>query len=183
MIMQNPLQYKIPPWLLNRQKDIVDGKHQHILANGLDSKLREDLERLKKIKAHRGLRHFWGLRVRGQHTKTTGERSFSALDQHGTNSPHNQAVAERLSVCPKRSKPVHSPPFASSPARRTLCRFHLVWDCYLRPLYFCLSIAFMLLVHGIGSMELSEAKAIDVIIEPQYGYRPEPSVDVVTSGS
>ncbi|KAG8935417.1 ribosomal 40S subunit protein S18B [Tulasnella sp. 417] len=73
-IMQNPLQYKIPQWLLNRQKDIGDGKHQHILANNLDSKLRDDLERLKKIKAHRGLRHFWGLRVRGQHTKTTGRR-------------------------------------------------------------------------------------------------------------
>jgi small subunit ribosomal protein S18e len=34
--------------------------------------LRDDLERLKKIRNHRGLRHYWGLRVRGQHTKTTG---------------------------------------------------------------------------------------------------------------
>ena len=31
-----------------------------ILANNLESKLREDLERLKKIRAHRGLRHYWG---------------------------------------------------------------------------------------------------------------------------
>lgn len=23
---------------------------------------------------HRGLRHYWGLRVKGQHTKTTGRR-------------------------------------------------------------------------------------------------------------
>jgi hypothetical protein len=50
----------------------VDGKNSQILSNGVDSKLRDDLERLKKIRAHRGLRHFWGLRVRGQHTKTTG---------------------------------------------------------------------------------------------------------------
>ncbi len=34
--------------------------------------MREDLERMKKIRCHRGLRHKWGLRVRGQHTKTTG---------------------------------------------------------------------------------------------------------------
>ena len=34
------------------------------MANVLDNKLREDLERLKKIRAHRGLRHYWGLRVR-----------------------------------------------------------------------------------------------------------------------
>ncbi|KAK6195629.1 hypothetical protein SNE40_001016 [Patella caerulea] len=73
-VMGNPRQYKIPDWFLNRQKDIKDGKFSQILSNGLDNKLREDLERLKKIRAHRGLRHYWGLRVRGQRTKTTGRR-------------------------------------------------------------------------------------------------------------
>nr|CAL69108.1 TPA: putative 40S ribosomal protein S18 [Spadella cephaloptera] len=73
-IMNNPRQYKIPDWFLNRQKDVKDGKYSQVLSNGLDNKLREDLERLKKIRAHRGLRHYWGLRVRGQHTKTTGRR-------------------------------------------------------------------------------------------------------------
>lgn len=73
-IMQNPTQYKIPLWFLNRQRDIVDGKNSQILANGVDSKLRDDLERLKKMRSHRGLRHYWGLRVRGQHSKTTGRR-------------------------------------------------------------------------------------------------------------
>ena len=74
IIMNNPRQYKIPNWFLNRQKDIRDGKYSQVTSNSLDTKLREDLERLKKIRAHRGLRHFWGLRVRGQHTKTTGRR-------------------------------------------------------------------------------------------------------------
>ncbi|KAF3172375.1 ribosomal 40S subunit protein S18B, variant 2 [Orbilia oligospora] len=73
-IIQDPTAYKIPAWFLNRQRDIVDGKNSQILANGLQSKLRDDLERLKKIRCHRGLRHYWGLRVRGQHTKTTGRR-------------------------------------------------------------------------------------------------------------
>merc|ERR1740131_651370 len=45
-----------------------------MLIEEMDNKLREDLERLKKIRAHRGLRHYWGLRVRGQHTKTTGHK-------------------------------------------------------------------------------------------------------------
>merc|ERR1712137_111676 len=71
-IIANPRQYKIPDWFLNRQKDVKDGKYSQVMSNGLDNKLREDLERLKKIRAHRGLRHYWGLRVRGQHTKTTG---------------------------------------------------------------------------------------------------------------
>ena len=73
-ILNNPLQYKIPTWFLNRQRDIKDGKNSQVVANVLDVKLREDLEMLKKIRAHRGLRHYWGLRVRGQHTKTTGRR-------------------------------------------------------------------------------------------------------------
>merc|ERR1711931_144682 len=73
-IMSNPRQYKIPDWCLNRQKDIKDGKTGQMMSNLLDNKLREDLERLKKIRAHRGLRHYWGVRVRGQHTKTTGRR-------------------------------------------------------------------------------------------------------------
>ena len=31
-IMQNPRQYKIPNWFLNRQKDIKDGKIYHIYS-------------------------------------------------------------------------------------------------------------------------------------------------------
>merc|ERR1711911_425675 len=73
-VMTIPRQYKIPDWFLNRQKVVKDGRFSQVLSNGLDNKLREDLERLKKIRAHRGLRHYWGLRVRGQHTKTTGRR-------------------------------------------------------------------------------------------------------------
>ncbi|EJT46523.1 ribosomal protein S18 [Trichosporon asahii var. asahii CBS 2479] len=73
-IMQNPTQFKIPTWFLNRQRDLTDGKDSHVLSNQIDQKLRDDLERLKKIRSHRGLRHHWGLRVRGQHTKTTGRR-------------------------------------------------------------------------------------------------------------
>ncbi|KAL7005309.1 ribosomal 40S subunit protein S18B [Cystobasidiomycetes sp. EMM_F5] len=73
-ILQNPTQFKIPTWFLNRQKDIVDGKNAHILSNAVDSKLRDDIERLKRIRNHRGIRHYLGIRVRGQHTKTTGRR-------------------------------------------------------------------------------------------------------------
>ena len=58
--MANPRQYKIPDWFLNRQKDIKDGKYGQVTSNQLENKLREDLERLKKIRAHRGLRHYWG---------------------------------------------------------------------------------------------------------------------------
>jgi small subunit ribosomal protein S18e len=52
-IMQSPAQFKIPVWFLNRRKDIVEGKNLHVVSNQVDSKLRDDIERLKKIRSHR----------------------------------------------------------------------------------------------------------------------------------
>jgi len=71
-VISVPSQYDIPKWFLNRQKDRMDGKYFQVVAQQVDQKLRDDLERMKKIRLHRGLRHFWNIRVRGQHTKTTG---------------------------------------------------------------------------------------------------------------
>jgi len=73
-VMTHPKQYNIPNWMLNRQKDYKEGKNYQLVSNAWDSKIREDIERMKKMRVHRGLRHFWGLRVRGQHTKTTGRK-------------------------------------------------------------------------------------------------------------
>jgi small subunit ribosomal protein S18e len=81
-VLTNPLQFKIPGWFLNRQKGFKDGKDSHAFTNDLARALRDDLERRKRCRNHRGLRHFWGLRVRGQHTKTTGRgRWMMAMTQ------------------------------------------------------------------------------------------------------
>uniref|UniRef100_A0A915EMJ7 Small ribosomal subunit protein uS13 n=1 Tax=Ditylenchus dipsaci TaxID=166011 RepID=A0A915EMJ7_9BILA len=74
-IMLNPAQFKIPDWFLNRQKDIKDGKNSQVLSTNLESKYRDDFERMKKIRLHRGLRRCWSLHDRGQHTKTAGGKS------------------------------------------------------------------------------------------------------------
>ena len=73
-VLSNPLNFNIPKWFLNRRWDIKNGGYTQVFSSQLSGKLREDLERLKKMRAHRGLRHYWGLRVKGQHTKTTGRR-------------------------------------------------------------------------------------------------------------
>lgn len=36
-IMQNPRQYKIPDWFLNRQKDVKDGKYSQVGEQSTDS--------------------------------------------------------------------------------------------------------------------------------------------------
>ena len=71
-VINDPSGYKIPDWFLNRKRDFTTGETKHVLSNPLDMILRDDLNRLKKIKSHRGIRHYWGLKVRGQHTCTTG---------------------------------------------------------------------------------------------------------------
>jgi small subunit ribosomal protein S18e len=49
-VLQNPRQFKVPDWFLNRKKDYKDGKFSQVVSNQLDMKLRDDLERLKKIR-------------------------------------------------------------------------------------------------------------------------------------
>ena len=49
-VLQNPRQFNIPEWFLNRRKDARTGKTEQVHANGLIAKLREDLETLKKIR-------------------------------------------------------------------------------------------------------------------------------------
>jgi len=71
-ILAKPTEYGIPKYFLNRQRCIKDGSWSQLISNGLDTRYREDMERLKKVRNHRGLRHFWGLKVKGQHTKSTG---------------------------------------------------------------------------------------------------------------
>jgi len=84
-IINNPRQFKMPDWFLNRQKDITTGKTTQCVVNVLIGKVREDIERLKKMRAHRGIRHYWGHRVRGQHTKTTGRRGKTVGMPGGAN--------------------------------------------------------------------------------------------------
>ena len=56
------------------KKDIVDGKTSQCVVNILIGKVRQDIERYKKVRAHRGIRHYFGHRVRGQHTCSTGRK-------------------------------------------------------------------------------------------------------------
>ena len=76
-IINDPVAHGVPEWFCNRRKDFRSGKNLHCSSNVLESKIREDLERMKKIRMHRGLRHYWLLKVRGQHTNATGRRGVT----------------------------------------------------------------------------------------------------------
>ena len=43
-------------------------------CKGWDTKIREDFEKMKKIKLNKVLRHYFALKVRGQHNNSPGIR-------------------------------------------------------------------------------------------------------------
>ncbi|MEM2091780.1 MAG: 30S ribosomal protein S13 [Candidatus Bathyarchaeia archaeon] len=62
----------VPDWLLNRRKDLETGKDKHLISSDIDLQVKADIEREKSIWSWRGYRHAYGLKVRGQRTRTTG---------------------------------------------------------------------------------------------------------------
>jgi small subunit ribosomal protein S13 len=73
-IITNPAAYGIPAWLLNRRKDLETGKDIHVLGTDLIVQTKNDIEEMKKTRSWKGFRHSYGLKVRGQRTKTTGRK-------------------------------------------------------------------------------------------------------------
>ncbi|MGD9131580.1 MAG: 30S ribosomal protein S13 [Candidatus Bathyarchaeota archaeon] len=73
-IVTNPAKHDIPIWLLNRRKDLETGKDIHLLSSDLVLQTKNDIDQMKKIRSWKGFRHSYGLKVRGQRTKTTGRK-------------------------------------------------------------------------------------------------------------
>jgi len=71
-IVKDPVASAFPDWYVNRPRDRMSGRMLHLIGSDLDFAHKSDIDRLRRIKSWRGIRHSLGLRVRGQHTRTTG---------------------------------------------------------------------------------------------------------------
>lgn len=67
----------LPAWMLNRRKDIDTGEDAHLIGSDVEIKLRDDLNRLKKIRSVRGVRHETGQKVRGQRSRSNGRTGLT----------------------------------------------------------------------------------------------------------
>ena len=74
-VLQKPSDVGLPEWLQNRQKDLETGDTFHITGPNLGLQKDDDIKRMKKTKSYKGLRHQWGLTVRGQRTKSNFRRN------------------------------------------------------------------------------------------------------------
>ena len=75
-IILNPIENGISNWMVNRPKDLRTGEDLHIIGNKLEITVKRDIERMKKMKSYKGVRHHLKLKVRGQRTKSTGRHGL-----------------------------------------------------------------------------------------------------------
>ena len=73
-IIKNPSVSNFPSWFLNRRKDVETGEDKHLLTSDIAFTVRNDIEREKTSGSWRGIRHMFGLKVRGQRTRCTGRK-------------------------------------------------------------------------------------------------------------
>jgi small subunit ribosomal protein S13 len=75
-IILNPIENGVPNWMVNRPKDLRTGEDLHIIGNKLEITVKRDIDRMKKIKSYKGVRHHLKLKVRGQRTRSTGRHGL-----------------------------------------------------------------------------------------------------------
>ena len=75
-IILNPVENGIPDWMVNRKKDLRDGKDKHLIGSQLEITVKRDIDRMKRMKSYKGVRHHLKLKVRGQKTKSTGRHGL-----------------------------------------------------------------------------------------------------------
>jgi len=66
---------ELPDWILNRRRDPETGDDIHLIGPDVKFVRENDIKFLKKTKSYIGLRHQWGVPVRGQRTKSNFRRN------------------------------------------------------------------------------------------------------------
>jgi len=69
--LKNPAKFGIPSWTFNRRKDLETGEDKHIVGPDLKFRKEQDVKRMIRIKSYKGVRHMFGLPVRGQRTRSS----------------------------------------------------------------------------------------------------------------
>jgi len=82
-IIKDSSSANFPQWFFNRQKDIETGVTKHLITSDIALAVRNDIEREKAMSSWRGYRHMYGLKVRGQRTRTTGRKGGAVGVQKG----------------------------------------------------------------------------------------------------
>jgi small subunit ribosomal protein S13 len=129
--ISNPASAGFPQWYLNRRKNMDDGSNHHLITSDLDFAASNDIEREKLVMSWRGYRHMFGLRVRGQCTRTTGRKGGAVGVKKvkmmpGATAPAAAAPAAaaggkepaKQPTAPTAGSPTTTPPSSKEPAKK-----------------------------------------------------------------
>jgi small subunit ribosomal protein S13 len=75
-VLENIDEYA-PSWMLNCRKDAYTGEDMHLISTDVTSRLRDDINLMKMIRSYRGVRHEYGLKVRGQRSSSNGRKGLA----------------------------------------------------------------------------------------------------------
>lgn len=73
-VIKNPEKVGISEWLMNRRKNIENGKDLHVSGSDVVVSEKFDIQRMVDKKSYKGVRHMFGLPVRGQRTRSSFRR-------------------------------------------------------------------------------------------------------------
>jgi small subunit ribosomal protein S13 len=116
--IKNPCESQIPTWYMNRRKDLESGFNKHLITSDLDFTISNDIEREKAVYSWRGYRHMFGLKVRGQCTRTAGRKGGAVGVRKTTakaapGAPAPPASASTQPAPAKETSPAPSPSVTS----------------------------------------------------------------------
>jgi len=86
-MVENPQNFGIPDWMLNRKKDPETGTNKHLISSDLDFQKKNDIKEEINMRSYKGTRHMFGLTCRGQRTKTSGRKGLTLGVQKKKNKP------------------------------------------------------------------------------------------------
>ncbi len=115
-LITNPIAGNFPVWFLNRRKDIETGANMHLLTSDIPFTLRNDIERERITNSWRGYRHMYGLKVRGQCTRTTGRKGGAVGVAKAGKAAPAQAAAAPAAPTAAAAAPAAAKPAAAAPA-------------------------------------------------------------------
>ncbi|MEK6817809.1 MAG: 30S ribosomal protein S13 [Thermoproteota archaeon] len=117
-LITNPIAGNFPVWFLNRRKDIETGANMHLLTSDIPFTLRNDIERERITNSWRGYRHMYGLKVRGQCTRTTGRKGGAVGVAKAGKAAPAQAAAAPAAPTAAAATPAAAKPAAATPAAK-----------------------------------------------------------------
>lgn len=106
-VIKEPSKFGIPTHMLNRKKEPLTGEDKHLTASELTFAVKSNIDFMKKIRSYKGVRHSYGLPVRGQRTRSSFRRGMivGVSKKELKARKEKKKAAKEVEEVPKEEKP------------------------------------------------------------------------------